>query len=343
MDQDITPLHLQEGGFVTLSDGRHVWSTGVIEYPDGYTDTSRPGIAGVIPPADGSHGTSLDPFGRSIKIVSVPRNFTSQGPKQEAGPSGRSENPETNGEFRLENQTATTTKRAPLNLDPYTGYYRAFVKFMDGKKVSEAELRQHLEKFGPLGPYLTPSSGTTKNHTTFAEFKTLQGFKAAEAAGRHPLGDVEIWIQERDDRELLRNKRTRPGAGNGPPMPPPPVRGFADRGGKATSPGLRPSQLPPINTFPRILNNPHAASTFSPSRIGTPGAPSLAVARYEADSGPSFPGGCGFPRRDRANSIRNDNRTEARRPSITATTYERRTSLFEDLGHRRGVSHPRPD
>ncbi|RDI88855.1 hypothetical protein Vi05172_g1194 [Venturia inaequalis] len=312
-------------------DRRRIWWNGLVQCPDGYTYTSPLGTAGMVPPADGSHGTRYDPSRRSFTIVLIPREFSPPKSKQEAGPSERAEEPETNGESRHESRTPTGPNRAPSNLDPHSGNYRAFVKFMDGKKLSEVKLREHLETFGPLGPYLKPSSVNNRNHSAFVEFKTYAGFKAAEAAGLHTLGDVELWVQERDDRESLRNT-TRSGSGNGPAMPPPPAPGSANRGGRAAGQSLRPSQLTPINTSPQVPNIPNAGGTFPSSRMG---APSPALVGYEAGSrfvsGPSFRGGPGFPPRDRTDSIRTDSGPAARRPPIIITDG-RRASLFEHLG-----------
>ncbi|KAE9990404.1 hypothetical protein EG327_001448 [Venturia inaequalis] len=321
-------------------DRRRIWWNGLVECPDGYKYTSPLGTAGMVPPADGSHGTRYDPSRRSFTIVLIPREFSPPKSKQEAGPSERAEEPETNGESRHESRTPTGPHRAPSNLDPHSGNYRAFVKFMDGKKLSEVKLREHLETFGPLGPYLKPSSVNNRNHSAFVEFKTYAGFKAAEAAGLHTLGDVELWVQERDDRESLRNT-TRSGSGNGPAMPPP-APGSANRGGRAAGQSLRPSQLTPITTSPQVPNIPNAGGTFPSSRMG---APSPALVGYEAGSrfvsGPSFRGGPGFPPRDRTDSIRTDSGPAARRPPINITDG-RRASLFEHLGRRRRISSPPP-
>ncbi|KAE9964570.1 hypothetical protein BLS_008223 [Venturia inaequalis] len=252
MDQIITTLRIQEGSSVTIMDRRRIWWNGLVECPDGYKYTSPLGTAGMVPPADGSHGTRYDPSRRSFTIVLIPREFSPPKSKQEAGPSERAEEPETNGESRHESRTPTGPHRAPSNLDPHSGNYRAFVKFMDGKKLSEVKLREHLETFGPLGPYLKPSSVNNRNHSAFVEFKTYAGFKAAEAAGLHTLGDVELWVQERDDRESLRNT-TRSGSGNGPAMPPP-APGSANRGGRAAGQSLptpvtpAPTARPPLST-----------------------------------------------------------------------------------------------
>lgn len=207
MDQNTFPLHIQDGGSVVLPDGRRVFSHGSIRYPDGYIGTvhfkGTFGVNGVVLPADGSHGSSPDPFGPSFTIVVVSgepfsraehpnigngltnnppcgRYATSFGPsrpsfpepqnqvaltteesssqeeKQKAGLSGRAEGPEKIGESGLQKQTPTTTETPP-NFDPDTGFYRAFVRFMDGRKVNLDRLREHLETFGPVGPYLSPS------------------------------------------------------------------------------------------------------------------------------------------------------------------------------------------
>lgn len=163
MDQIITTLRIQEGSSVTIMDRRRIWWNGLVECPDGYKYTSPLGTAGMVPPADGSHGTRYDPSRRSFTIVLIPREFSPPKSKQEAGPSERAEEPETNGESSHESRTPTCPTRAPSNLDPNSGNYRAFVKFMDGKKLSEVKLREHLETFGPLGPYLKPSSVNNRN------------------------------------------------------------------------------------------------------------------------------------------------------------------------------------
>lgn len=186
MDQNISPWYIQDNTFVTLLDGRRVWSHGAFEFPDGYTAGY---LDGIVPPADGSLGTSPDPCQLSFRVVSIPRvsscqeppqkagtsespdveqpnidwgvlastteEYSSQEPKQKAGPFEQKITPE------KPRDPANVTD--PPNLDPKTGYYRAFVRFLDGKKVSEEKLRKHLEIFGPLGPYISPSKGVRNN------------------------------------------------------------------------------------------------------------------------------------------------------------------------------------
>lgn len=161
MAQNPSHLYIPDRQFVVLQDGRRIWSTGEVEYPDGYI--GYVGSAGIVPPADGSHGTFYDPFRRFFIIVSDSGYTSTQESRQEAGSSVPANQSEINGESRLGNRTTTTIGQPPPNSDPSAGFYRAYVKFMDGKKVSEAKLREHLETFGPIGPYLRPSPKTKKN------------------------------------------------------------------------------------------------------------------------------------------------------------------------------------
>lgn len=180
MDRNISPLYIQNNTFVTLPDGRRFWSHGAVDFPHGHT---KDYLDAIVPPADGSHGTSPDPSQHSFRLVSIPRvsicqepkqkdvpssgaesphvdwsvlastteEYSSQEPKQKAGPSEQKVTPE------KPRDTANVTN--PPNLDPKTGYYRAFVRLSDGKKVGEDEPRKHLEMFKPLGPYISPSKG----------------------------------------------------------------------------------------------------------------------------------------------------------------------------------------
>ncbi|QDS75533.1 hypothetical protein FKW77_005339 [Venturia effusa] len=331
-------LQDSSGDGCTLSNEGQIYLDGGVRYLDGTTT-----LAGVT----STDGTQVPAPSRSrsvestSQIASTAETFSSQRSEQKAGPSGNlGKNP------MPEKPSDIADEATPSNFDSRTGYFRAFVKISNGKKVSAGKLRQHLAQFGPLGPYMSLSPDDGKMHSAYAEFKTYEGFQRAQAAGRHALGDVEVRIVARDAHNTHSNGNYPPftGAGNGPPMPPSPAPtygaagpslraprfgghgGFAGRG-KVVSQGLRPSQLRPISTSPQTPSNPGTTSNFSPLPAGSPRAPSSPSYGYTAGSREVLRDGTKF--------------RGVRRPSNQITTEER-ARLFDSIGHRRGIPGPQP-